>query len=135
MDRPSSSRIAYLALLVVQIARVVLLTWIERPEFQQSLIHLGEQLLTPLRDDLLPSTAAAIMHGAYCFRLRRIPNFVQATPTHKLPIPVFTDPSRLSILPRPWQLSLAPNRLRARGASLCRRFFRSFQNNVAEMMR
>jgi hypothetical protein len=74
MDRPGASqRTAYLALLGLQIAGAALLTWIGLPEFRQLLLHLGEQLRTPIRNDLLSLSAVAVMQGAYWARLLCVP--------------------------------------------------------------
>jgi hypothetical protein len=74
MDRPSSSKGAYFGLFMLQIVGAALLTWIALPEFRLLLIHLGEQLRTPIRNDLLSLAAVAIMQGAYWVRLLHVPS-------------------------------------------------------------
>ncbi len=73
MDSSVSSRTAYLALLALQVTAAALLTWVELPEFRRLLNHLGEQLRTPIKYDLLSLIAAVIMQGAYWIRLLRVP--------------------------------------------------------------
>jgi hypothetical protein len=73
MDRPTSSKGAYLALLALQIAGAALLSWIGLPEFRQLLIRLGEQLRTPIENDVLSLAAVAVMQGAYWVGLLRVP--------------------------------------------------------------
>ncbi len=73
MDWPTSSRRSYLVSLALQVAGAALLTWIELPKFRQLLTHLGDQLQTPLKSDLLSLAAAAVMQGAYWVRLLRVP--------------------------------------------------------------
>lgn len=68
-----AKRKAYLGLLGVQIAGAALLTWIELPEFRQLLLHLGEQLPTPIKNDILSLAAMAVMQGAYWVRLLCVP--------------------------------------------------------------
>jgi hypothetical protein len=74
MDRANSCKGAYFGLLALQIAGAALLTWIELPEFRQLLVHLGEQLRTPVRNDLLSLAAVAVMQGAYWIRLLCVPS-------------------------------------------------------------
>src|ERR1700722_7974623 len=74
MDRPSSSKGAYFGLFMLQIVGAALLTWIALPEFRLLLIHLGEQLRTPIRNDLLSLAAVAVMQGAYWVRLLHVPS-------------------------------------------------------------
>jgi hypothetical protein len=73
MDWRTSSRYAYSILLALQIAGAAVLTWIALPEFRRLLVHLGEQLRAPFKNDLVLLTAVVIMQAAYWFRLLRLP--------------------------------------------------------------
>jgi hypothetical protein len=73
MDWRTSSKRACLVLLALQIAGASLLTWIELPAFRQLLAHLGEQLQTPVENDLLSLVAVAVMQAGYWLRLLCVP--------------------------------------------------------------
>jgi hypothetical protein len=80
MGGPGTRKTAYLVLLALQIAAAALLTRIELPEFRQLLNNLGEQLRTPIKNDLLSLAAVAVMQAAYWVRLLCVPSITFMRP-------------------------------------------------------